>query len=238
MSAGAADAAPAADADADSRAAFRRLGADMGPDRRADALRWALRYSLNAFDSNVIDVGYAGRHRRTPDRSRRRALRHFPVRLRPLRHLRPATYLADVPFEVAAPWHGSWDSLPAAHAAASVFDGICLVGMLTLGWRLGGLRLGLALATAWAAFPFTAYALESNTNDELVAAALIWGLVLFAAPARPRPDARARDRRQVHARRSCCCAWWRHPFPRGQRRSGWLWYRRRSGARRRPDAAG
>ena len=63
-----------------------------------------------------------------------------------------------------------WNDLPAAHAAASVFDGICLVGMLMLGWRVSGARLGVALATAWAAFPFTAYALESNSNDELVAA--------------------------------------------------------------------
>jgi hypothetical protein len=148
---------------------------------------------------------------------------HFPSDCGQCDTYGPATYLSYVPFEVAAPWNGHWDSLPAAHAAASVFDGICLVGMLTLGWRLGGVRLGLALATGWAAFPFTAYALESNTNDELVAAALIWGLVLFARPlGRGLMLGLAVMSKFTPA--ILLLAWWRHPFPKGQRRLGWLWY--------------
>ena len=55
--------------------------------------------------------------------------------------------------------------------------------MFALGWSLSGLRLGLGLALAWAAFPFTAFALETNSNDSLVAAALVWGLVLARHPA-------------------------------------------------------
>jgi hypothetical protein len=38
------------------------------------------------------------------------------------------------------------------------------------------------LGFAWAAYPFTDYALQSNSNDSLVAALLIWALVLFAFP--------------------------------------------------------
>ena len=41
----------------------------------------------------------------------------------------------------------------------------------------------MILGFGWAAFPFTDYALQSNSNDALVAALLIWALVLFASPA-------------------------------------------------------
>jgi hypothetical protein len=63
-----------------------------------------------------------------------------------------------------------------------MFDVLCIAGMFALGWGISGLRLGMGLALAWAAFPFTAFALETNSNDSLVAAALIWGLVLFRHP--------------------------------------------------------
>jgi hypothetical protein len=143
----------------------------------------ALRFGLNAFDSNVIDVGYAGvigadrvAHGATPYGT-------MPTDCGTCDTYGPLTYITYLPFELAQPWQGSWDSLPAAHGAASAFDVLCLAGLLALGWSLSGLRLGLGLTLAWAAFPFTAYALETNTNDSLVAAALIWGLVLARHPA-------------------------------------------------------
>ncbi len=40
-----------------------------------------------------------------------------------------------------------------------------------------GTRLGVILGFAWAAYPFTDYALQSNSNDALVAALLVWALV-------------------------------------------------------------
>ena len=142
----------------------------------------ALRYGLNAFDSNVIDVGYAGvigadriEHGRTPYGT-------FPSDCGRCDTYGPLDYLAYVPFEAASPWHGTWDDLPAAHGAATFFDVLCIAGLLMLGWMLAGLRLGVGLALAWAAFPFTAYVLESNANDSLVAACLIWGLVLARKP--------------------------------------------------------
>jgi hypothetical protein len=182
-----------------------------------------IRYSLNAFDSNVIDVGYAGvigAHRIAAGAA---PYGNFPANCGHCDTYGPATYLAYVPFEIASPWHGTWNDLPAAHAAASVFDGLCLVGMLTLGWRLGGARLGLALATAWAAFPFTAYVLESNSNDELVAATLIWALVLFAMPlGRGLMLGLAAMAKFTPA--ILLLAWLRHPFPRGGPRYGCLRY--------------
>lgn len=186
-------------------------------------LTLGIRYSLNAFDSNVIDVGYAGVIGAHQIVAGVTPYGTFPASCGHCDTYGPAAYLAYVPFEVAAPWHGTWDSLPAAHAASTTFDVICLVGLLTLGWRLGGFRLGVALATAWAAYPFTAYALESNTNDALVAACLIWGLVLAA-----RPMGRGVMIGLAVATKFTPAVllplWWQHPFPRGGRRRGWLWY--------------
>ncbi|MGD9695614.1 MAG: glycosyltransferase 87 family protein [Thermoleophilia bacterium] len=142
----------------------------------------ALRFGLNAFDSNVIDVGYAGvigadriTHGETPYGT-------MPKDCGSCDTYGPLNYIAYVPFELVQPWSGGWDSLPAAHGAATLFDVLCVGGLLLLGWRLASLRLGLALAVAWAAFPFTAYALETNSNDSLVAALLIWGLVVAHRP--------------------------------------------------------
>jgi hypothetical protein len=142
----------------------------------------ALRFGLNAFDSNVIDVGYAGvigadriTHGETP-------YGNMPSDCSTCDTYGPLTYITYVPFEVAEPWHGTWDELNAAHGAATMFDVLCIAGLFALGWGISGLRLGMGLALAWAAFPFTAYALETNSNDSLVAAALIWGLVLFRHP--------------------------------------------------------
>jgi Glycosyltransferase family 87 len=146
------------------------------------AVALALRFGLNAFDSNVIDVGYAGvigadriTHGETPYGT-------FPSDCSTCDTYGPLNYIAYVPFELTQPWHGTWDSLPAAHGAATLFDLLCIGGLLMLGWQLSGLRLGIGLALAWSAFPFTAYALESNSNDSLVAAMLIWGLVVARHP--------------------------------------------------------
>jgi hypothetical protein len=142
----------------------------------------ALRFGLNAFDANVIDVGYAGvigadriEHGATPYGT-------MPSDCGSCDTYGPLNYIAYVPFELAAPWTGRWDALSAAHGAATTFDILCMAGLLLLGWRLSGLRLGIGLTLAWAAFPFTAYSLETNSNDSLVAALLIWGLVAARHP--------------------------------------------------------
>ncbi|WP_217914138.1 glycosyltransferase 87 family protein [Miltoncostaea marina] len=146
------------------------------------AVTLALRFGLNAFDSNVIDVGYAGviGADRIADGST--PYGNMPDDCGSCDTYGPLTYAAYVPFELARPWSGEWDSLPAAHGAATTFDILCIAGMLVLGWRVAGLRLGVGLALAWAAFPFTGYALSTNANDALVPAMLIWGLVLARHP--------------------------------------------------------
>ena len=79
-------------------------------------------------------------------------------------------------------WTGLWDDLPAAHLTSVVFDALCALGLLFAGRRLAGWRLGVALAFAWAAYPFTAFALESNSNDMIVTAFAIWGFVWATSP--------------------------------------------------------
>lgn len=142
------------------------------------AIVLAVRYGLNAFDSNVIDVGYAGVIGADRILDGRAPYGEFPSDCGHCDTYGPLNYIAYVPFVWTQPWSGEWDTLPAAHGAASAFDILAVVGMGVLGWQLGGNRLGLLMALAWAAFPFTAYALETNSNDTLVAATLIWGMVL------------------------------------------------------------
>jgi hypothetical protein len=101
----------------------------------------------------------------------------------------PVNYLAYLPFERLFPWSGSWDSVPAARAATLSFDLLTALSLFALGGRLrpggGGRRLGLALAFAWLAYPFTLYAVGSSFNDVLVALLVTASLlVLSSAPAR------------------------------------------------------
>jgi hypothetical protein len=94
----------------------------------------------------------------------------------------PFAYLAYVPAVAVFGWSGRWDALPAAHAAAIAFDLLVLVGLVLVGRRFGGDRLAAVLAFGWAAYPFTTYALASDTNDALMPAALVWGFWLASSP--------------------------------------------------------
>ena len=87
-----------------------------------------------------------------------------------------------MPFEQAAPWDGSWDDLPAAHLAAMAFDLLCLVLLFLVGRRARGPDLGIALAYAWASYPFTLFASNSNTNDSLVAVLVLLALLVAGRP--------------------------------------------------------
>ena len=87
----------------------------------------------------------------------------------------PVAYLAYVPALLIVGWSGKWDSLPAAHATAIAFDLLVVLGLLLVGRRFGGTELAVALAFGWLAFPFTAYTLNTNTNDAIMPAILVWG---------------------------------------------------------------
>ncbi len=59
----------------------------------------------------------------------------------------PANYFAYVPFEATLPWSGSWDDLPAAHAATVFFDLATIVGLYALGLALDQISIaGLIIA--------------------------------------------------------------------------------------------
>lgn len=94
----------------------------------------------------------------------------------------PVAYLAYIPGYALLGWSGKWDSLPAAHFTSIAFDLLALLGLALVGRRFGGLALAAALPFAWAAYPFTQYASNSNTNDVIPPALLIWGFWLVSSP--------------------------------------------------------
>ena len=94
----------------------------------------------------------------------------------------PVTYLGYVPGYLIFGWTGRWDSLPAAHFTAILFDLLALAGLALVGRRFGGNRLAVTLAFAWVAYPFTQYASSSNSNDAIMPALLIWGFWLVSSP--------------------------------------------------------
>ena len=129
------------------------------------------RIGLNVADSNVIDVGYAGVIGADRLADGDQLWGAFPKDNEHGDTYGPVTYAAYVPFEQVLPWSGRWDDLPAAHAAAIAFDLLCLGLLFLIGRRMRGPTLGLALAYAWAANPFTLYAMDCNVNDALVGGA-------------------------------------------------------------------
>jgi Glycosyltransferase family 87 len=153
----------------------------------------AFRVTMNVADSGVIDVGYSGviGADRIAHGEPIYGDRAFPSNDPTGDTYGPANYYAYVPFELTLPWSGEWDELPAAHAAAIFFDLATVAGLFLLGRRLGrgadgsaraeGNALGVVLAFAWVAYPYTAFALQSNSNDSLVAALLVWALVSFSS---------------------------------------------------------
>jgi len=92
----------------------------------------------------------------------------------------PVNYEAYVPFEQIFGWNGTVDDPLAAQATAIFFDLLTTALLFLLGRRMRGPTLGVALAYAWVSYPFTLFALESDTNDSLLAA-LVLAAVLAAS---------------------------------------------------------
>jgi hypothetical protein len=159
----------------------------------------AFRVGLNAVDSNVIDVGYAGviGADRIVDGDELYG-EGFSDDVERGDTYGPVNYLLYVPFEQALRWSGAWDDLPAAHGAAIAFDLLAIGGLLLLGRTLRpgreGMALGVGLAWAWAAYPYTAFVLNTNANDTLVALACIGALLAFARAGHARDVAADRGR--------------------------------------------
>ncbi|HXR13428.1 MAG TPA: glycosyltransferase 87 family protein [Solirubrobacteraceae bacterium] len=142
----------------------------------------AFRVTLNVVDSNVIDVGFANVVGAQKVIDGKPLYGQFPATIARGDTYGPVSYVAYVPFVAALGFSGSWDSLPAAHAAAICFDSLAIALLFALGWRIRGPSTGLVLAYAWAAFPFTAFALECNSNDALVAALVTATLLAATSP--------------------------------------------------------
>jgi len=133
----------------------------------------AARAAVALGSGTVIDVGYSGVIGADRLGSGAPLYGAFPVDNEHGDTYGPALYLAYLPFELALPWSGGWDTLPAARAAALGFD-LLAVGAL---WRAGG----VLAAYLWAACPFTLLVLASGANDALVGALV--ALALLAPPA-------------------------------------------------------
>jgi hypothetical protein len=143
------------------------------------------RIGLNVINSNVIDVGYAGVIGADRILHDKPLYGSWPSDNANGDTYGPVNYYAYIPFRAIFGWSGTWDALPAAHAAAIFFDLMMLVGLFVLGRRIRGPSLGIVLAYAWAAYPFSLYALSSNTNDTLVGLLVVLALlVISSAPAR------------------------------------------------------
>jgi hypothetical protein len=143
------------------------------------------RFGLNLTSSNVIDVGYSGVIGADHLTHGERLYGNFPADDRSGDTYGPVNYYAYVPFELALPWSGKWDSLPAAHAASLFFDAATIMGLFLVGRRLrrgrAGTDLGVALAYGWAAYPYTLFALSSNANDTLVAMLLVYSFLFLGS---------------------------------------------------------
>jgi hypothetical protein len=137
------------------------------------------RIALNVTDSNVIDVGYAGVIGAERIAAGKPLYGGYPSDNEHGDTYGPVNYEAYVPFQQIFGWSGTWDDLPAAHAASIFFDLLATALLFLIGRRMRGPTLGIALAYAWVSYPFTLFALESNSNDTLVAV-LVLAAVLLA----------------------------------------------------------
>jgi hypothetical protein len=146
------------------------------------------RVALNVADSDPIDVGNSG-----VIGAHRIATGHglYSGRFAPDDEhgdtYGPVNYLLYVPFERTLGDSGA--EIPAAHGAALAFDLLTLIGLFLLGRRMragpAGFELGAGLAFAFAAYPYSTFVLQSNSNDSAVAMLVVWALVaLGSAPAR------------------------------------------------------
>jgi hypothetical protein len=148
------------------------------------------RIGLNVTDSNVIDVGYAGVIGAERVTDGKALYGHYPSDNEHGDTYGPFNYEAYVPAVQIFGWSGKWDDLPAAHAAAILFDVLAIGLLFLIGRRMRGPTLGIALAYAWVSYPFTLYALESNSNDTLVAAMVLAAVLAASYRSRLAPGAR------------------------------------------------
>ena len=167
------------------------------------------RLGLNNQNSNILDVGYAsvvGADRLLDRRAPSGTCRHRPAGRAAATATAtrsatssddgkcespvatgdtygPAVYLAYVPFVAALPGAASGTTCRprTSRPARSTCSRSPACSWPGGGWPTP--RIGVLMAFAWAANPFTLYALNMNTNDALVGALLAWTMALLSIPA-------------------------------------------------------
>jgi hypothetical protein len=132
--------------------------------------------------SRVIDVGYAGVVGADLILEGTIPYGNMPPEVGTGDTYGPLNYLLYVPFVVLFGFSGEWDFLPAAHALTALAYVAGALALFVVGWRLSGSRAAAALTFAWAAFPYTLYAANNNTNDIVVAALAAIGLAAASSP--------------------------------------------------------
>jgi hypothetical protein len=133
-------------------------------------------------DARVIDVGYAGVVGADRILDGTIPYGNMPSDVGTGDTYGPLNYLLYVPFVLMFGYSGEWDFLPAAHALTLFSFVAGAMALFITGYRLSGKEGAAALIFAWAAFPYTVYATNNNTNDIIVAAIAAIGLVSAASP--------------------------------------------------------
>ncbi|MBA2512649.1 MAG: DUF2029 domain-containing protein [Rubrobacteraceae bacterium] len=133
-------------------------------------------------DSRVIDVGYAGVVGADRILGGEIPYGNMPADVGTGDTYGPLNYLLYVPFVLMFGFSGNWDFLPAAHALTMFSFVAGGMALFIAGYRLSGPKGGAAMVFAWAAFPYTIYATNNNTNDVIVAAVSAIGLAAASSP--------------------------------------------------------
>lgn len=143
------------------------------------------RWGLDAYATNVVDVGYAGVAGARLELDGRSPYGNMPDDNQRGDTYGPLNYLLYVPavalFDDAE--RDTWgESMPAARAVGIASDILCALTLALIGVRWLSRRAAALMVAAWFACPWTLWPLASNSNDLLVA----WPLLLgFAALPRP-----------------------------------------------------
>src|SRR5215211_261209 len=134
------------------------------------------------LDSRVIDVGYAGVVGADHILDGTIPYGNMPADVGTGDTYGPLNYLLYVPFVLMFGFSGHWDFLPAAHALTLFSFVAGAMALFITGYRLSGKEGAATLVFAWAAFPYTVYATNNNTNDIIVAAVSAVGVAAAASP--------------------------------------------------------
>lgn len=137
-----------------------------------------LRYWLDLTYARVGDVGYDSLF------GAQSLLQGYPLFV-PSAHLGsygPAMYVAYAPFEALFKFDLSHAHLSGARWAAITWDLGTVLVLGALGRRLRGRELGLALAFAFAACPWSCFVLSQNSNDGLVGLLVALALLVASSP--------------------------------------------------------